>query len=670
MTPAPRSDRSARRISPEWLRLALVAALAATAVEALLIQRSKSIFTGGFLADDVLAGPGEIGGFLLGSVVSDLGFALPFTALGLWFASRLGLGTSARRLLALGAALAPFALANFVDYQIATHLGAAFDLGLMFDLVGRRPSEIWAVAGAHLVKLGLALAGAALAGVLFVWVVNRLRPAVPPRAGGEGGSRRRTLLVSAAALLAGLVVTTALRVERASFDNALRRKASGAAYGYVVASVSDVDRDGSGVLSSPPDPAPFDATVSPYGVDLPGNGIDEDAVGGDLPAGYPRYAETPPAGGPWTHTPDVVFVVLETFRADAVGATLGGKAVTPVLDALARRGVSARHAYSHNGYTVQSRFHLFSGSLANLRGGQTLIDDFNAQGYDTAYFSAQDESFGGGELPVGFERARVFYDARQDRSSRYSTFATPGSLAVPAALLEERIKAFLAERTQATPLFLHVNFHDTHFPYTHPGIQPLVDPTVVARGDIVPSRRDDVWRMYLNTAANVDAAIGRVLDGVRRTTGREPAVIVTADHGESLFEEGFLGHGYAINDVQTRVPLIVTGVPMDVREPWGQIDLRDALLAALRSDDPARPPRVVPDDREVFQYLGRLHRPRQIGFTSLRSRAVYDVRDRRFRLDEGPWLRPGDLRGAERDAFLRVVRYWESVRVAQAGARR
>ena len=99
-----------------------------------------------------------------------------------------------------------------------------------------------------------------------------------------------------------------------------------------------------------------------------------------------------------------------------------GQPVTPVLDEL-RAGGSRRYAYSHNGYTVQSRHHIFAGSVAGLRGATTLIDDFNATGYETAYFSGQDESFGGADVDVGFARASVSYDARQDRDRRYSTFA-------------------------------------------------------------------------------------------------------------------------------------------------------------------------------------------------------------------------------------------------------
>src|SRR6185295_20331887 len=97
------------------------------------------------------------------------------------------------------------------------------------------------------------------------------------------------------------------------------------------------------------------------------------------------------------------------------------------------------------------------------------------------------------------------------------------------------------------------------------------------QAEITPDRADAVRAMYLNTAANVDAAIGRVLGMVRQAVGREPAVIVLSDHGESLFDEGFLGHGYALNEAQTRVPFVAEGLPLSLAQPFGHAGVRQAI---------------------------------------------------------------------------------------------
>ena len=121
--------------------------------------------------------------------------------------------------------------------------------------------------------------------------------------------------------------------------------------------------------------------------------------------------------------------------------------------------------------------------------------------------------------------------------------------------------------------------------------------------------------MYMNTVANVDQAIGTLIAEVTRVRGRAPGVIVTSDHGESLFDEGFLGHGYALNDAQTRVPFVAQGLPLVLPQPFGQAEVRQAIWDALAAPAPADPaPGLQPArHRPVFQYLGSVDRPREIG---------------------------------------------------------
>ena len=226
---------------------------------------------------------------------------------------------------------------------------------------------------------------------------------------------------------------------------------------------------------------------------------------------------------------------------------------------------------------------------------------------------------------------------------------------------------FLQERRGDRPLFLYVNFHDTHFPYLHEGIEPLLQTPRLNRGDIVPEREAELRAMYLNTAANVDRAVGKVLAAARDALGHEPGVVVMSDHGESLFDEGFLGHGYALNDAQTRIPLIVARLPLRVVEPFGQSDLRALFRNGLSSPAAASGPTLEQDpNRQVFRYLGRLDRPGAVGFTGLTTQLVYDFRDRQVRRDDGSWRGTDGLTGDERARWLDLVNTWERMVVAAA----
>ncbi len=649
-----------------WWSAALSASLVVTLLDAALLQRKNNYFTGGFLSVDHLSGPAQVVVFLAGLFITNLGVTGPLAALTLWLGRTWRRSTMSRWLLATSVAAIPLTLADIVRFRILAYLGSAFDFALLFDLAGRSPREILAVSSAHVLRFAL-LAGPVLGlfGALVV-VVDVLWPLGRRGAPPDAGVWRWWFKASVTVIAVALVVSTGLRLTSGRMDNGFKRTPAGDLFGYLMDRLTDLDRDGYGLLGTPRDPAPLDARVYPWAIDYPGNGIDENGLAGDLPGGTPAYTEREDGPPQFARRPHVILVVLESFRADVVGSTLDGKPVTPTLDALARAGVSSRHAYSHNGYTVHSRFHLFSGSLANMRGQTSLIDDFKSNGYQVAYFSGQDETFGGADLDVGYERADVFYDARVDRDKRYSRYATPGSLAVPATVVRDRIRQFLAARADDRPLFLYVNFHDTHFPYHHDGVEPLLSESRLAQADIAPGRSGDLRRMYLNTAANVDREVGRVIADVTEALGTDPAVIVTADHGESLYDEGFLGHGYALNEAQTRIPLVVARLPLEVPEPFGQADLRDAIRKAMTAEGEPRPVLVSrPDDRPLLQYLGRLERPSALRVQWNDRSAGVDLResasDRRIAGTCG-----AGVAASPATDRCRAIQFWERVVLAKA----
>jgi predicted AlkP superfamily pyrophosphatase or phosphodiesterase len=198
----------------------------------------------------------------------------------------------------------------------------------------------------------------------------------------------------------------------------------------------------------------------------------------------------------------------------------------------------------------------------------------------------------------------------------------------------------------------------------------LVSDVRLARDRIAPDQRTALWATYVNTAANVDRAIGTVLERIRQVRGRDPAVVITADHGESLFDEGFLGHGHALNDVQTRVPLVVANLPMRVPEPFSHIDLRSALNAALTvAPEAAATPVFAPTDRPVFQYLGDLRRPRQIAWYRAGARFIYDFRTGGVQAWDEGWRPPSQLAPAEYAEFERLIHQWEWINLARRTGR-
>jgi hypothetical protein len=70
----------------------------------------------------------------------------------------------------------------------------------------------------------------------------------------------------------------------------------------------------------------------------------------------------------------------------------------------------------------------------------------------------------------------------------------------------------------------------------------------------------------------------------------------------------------------------------------------------------------------VFQYLGRIERPRQIAFADAASRMIYDFRTRRVQVSGGAWMRPEVLTGQPASDFLHLITTWERMVQARAAA--
>lgn len=354
--------------------------------------------------------------------------------------------------------------------------------------------------------------------------------------------------------------------------------------GFVAARIRDAldfDGDGSGpswALGA--DCAPFDPARGPLRAEIPGDGIDQDCVFGDGGAAppLPRPVVDPARLRCSVRTPidGIVLVSIDALRADAVG-----RATTPHLESLARNSLRFTRAYAAAGFTYHAMFAMSSGlPVAALRHdltgagrarGSHVAPVLGAAGYRTGSFRPVFLPRG---LLAGFD---VVWPATPP----------PRYLGHESAPTVEAALSFIgAEPTRRFFAWLH--FPDAHAPYEAEG-------------------RDAAER-YRREVSLADASLGRLLAGLERIGRAEgTAIVVTADHGEALFDRGHQGHGIDAFEETIHVPLVVhiPGCePATLTEPVSHTRLAPffRLLAA-------RPPGaptildVLPDDvvvSEVF----------------------------------------------------------------------
>jgi len=399
--------------------------------------------------------------------------------------------------------------------------------------------------------------------------------------------------------------------------------------------LTDVDRDGFGLFRYPIDSNSFDANIYPGALDIPDNGIDEDGYGGDFH--WNGLSEDPLAVLPPRSGRNILLIVLESARGDLVGKRWNGKLVAPNMMALAEEGTVVHDAYSHTGYTTSSLKAIFNRTLAPHSRGEDgirlrLTDFLDSSGYDLSFISGQDESFGGVAEDTGMKgNGHYFFDALSALEDRVYASKNPGSLRLSEKRVVQQVKKRFDEVDWSKPNFFYVNLQAAHFPYSYPGMPMLLIDHPVARSDINPGNREALQGTYWNAIAVADDAIGRIVAALReKGVYEDTLILILGDHGESLFDDGFLGHGHALNETQTRIPFILNRKNLDIKEAVGQMDVAE-LLATLATDR-YRAEQWQDAEKVQFQVIGSLNRPQLIGtiargevrtLLDLRTRQVY-----------------------------------------------
>jgi arylsulfatase A-like enzyme/Tfp pilus assembly protein PilF len=243
--------------------------------------------------------------------------------------------------------------------------------------------------------------------------------------------------------------------------------------------------------------------------------------------------------------PNVLFVTIDTLRADRVGAYGAKDVATPTLDALAARGVLFEEAMASVPLTLPSHASLLTGLYPATHGVrhnavfvlgagvETLAERFSEAGYETGAVvgaAVLDPEFG---LDQGFGT----YDADlpKERASAAGFFERP------AAEVTKRAADWL-DRTDG-PFFLWVHYYDVHARFEPPE----------------PFKTRFQRHLYDGEVAYVDQELGRLLASLGEERLANTIVAVTADHGEGLGEHGEESHTYFIYDSDLHVPMILAG---------------------------------------------------------------------------------------------------------------
>ncbi|MCX7793364.1 MAG: sulfatase-like hydrolase/transferase [Thermodesulfovibrionales bacterium] len=130
-------------------------------------------------------------------------------------------------------------------------------------------------------------------------------------------------------------------------------------------------------------------------------------------------------------------------------------------------------------------------------------------------------------------------------------------------IITERFLDFISKRERTRPFFSFMFFDSSHQPYLYPEefekFQPVVEDNYINYfRDVSKDRVHLIRNRYKNAIHYEDHLIGRIISGLKeKRLLKNTIVVITGDHGEEFYENGYLGHTSAFNDYQNKVVFVL-----------------------------------------------------------------------------------------------------------------
>ena len=296
---------------------------------------------------------------------------------------------------------------------------------------------------------------------------------------------------------------------------------------------------------------------------------------------------------PLSAEPHLVLLSVDTLRADAVGAYGAEGAKTPTIDALAAAGMLFEDAHTTIGKTGPAFASIFTSLYPPTHGARrnaqrmrsdipVLAELLGEAGYEAAAFISNWTLRA--DL-VGLNRGFDHYDEEFNQARNAGGVTERDADDIVKATERWLRRRADDEERNGRPLFLWVHFSDPHSPYLERGgFTPPLPPRKTRTAGW--QKR---WR-YQSEVNYVDHWLGRLSEAIEERLPGPRFTLFLSDHGESMGEHSYWGHGKNVHWPNTRIPMILAGpglpTGLEVQAPVGVVDVLPTVLDLLGIEAP------------------------------------------------------------------------------------
>lgn len=279
---------------------------------------------------------------------------------------------------------------------------------------------------------------------------------------------------------------------------------------------------------------------------------------------------------------NIILITLDTTRADYLGLYGQPLNTSPNIDMLGDKSVVFEQCIAPIPITVPSHATILTGLMPRKHGAlentfflpdkvETIAEYLSARDYLAAAY-----------VNVEFLRGHGF---EQGMTSGDDPFFNDS-----AEVTENAIKYI--DENKDEKFFLWVHYFDAHSPY-EPGkeyssmfTEKDMDYDTALDGALKNRSRTDLIkhlrRLYMGELRQVDDNVGEILNRLRDDDlMNRTIIVVAADHGEAIFEDGEFTHGSLVHDRTVRVPLIIYSPRLSGLRIKEQVSLADIAPTIL-----------------------------------------------------------------------------------------
>jgi len=306
---------------------------------------------------------------------------------------------------------------------------------------------------------------------------------------------------------------------------------------------------------------------------------------------------TPKAKGP-----NVIFISIDTLRADHVGTYGYERNTTPNIDALGNESIVFENNIVPAPWTLPSHASMLTGHTPMVHGASKMVYSIHDN-----MFLLQEILKQNGYHTFAITAVVLLSPAYGFSTGFESYYWLPQFVA--SQLVDLANKAI--DETEQ-PFFFFFHLFDPHWPYAPPD-----EFRIFGNRKEAEDRKDEMFykfvKFMINDASDAerreqidlydgeiyftDHELGRFFDHLKqRGLWDNTIIVLTSDHGEEFLEHGFWSHMYFLYQESLRVPLIIkpqssAGLPAAVRIPnrVGTIDIMPTILNLVG----LKPPREI-----------------------------------------------------------------------------